>query len=241
MLTDSQLEQLREDPPKKHIKTRSQGGRTLSYVEAWYVINRANEIFGYNWSRETVLMDLASEKQRKVGESQADGWGVTYVCKVRVTIYTDGGQQIIREGFGTGHGIDRDPGIAHESAAKEAESDATKRALVTLGPAFGLNLYDKDSDIRNSKPTGNTYQGTSPNQSTVITEAQVKRFNAIASNNGWSTQKGRSGPLKAMVKDICGVDTRPAIPKAKYETACEALTNPTVKAHYEKLASQEVA
>ena len=33
---------------------------------------------------------------------------------------------------------------ANESAAKEAEPDAMKRALMTFGDPFGLALYDKD-------------------------------------------------------------------------------------------------
>ena len=33
---------------------------------------------------------------------------------------------------------------AHESAIKEAETDATKRALMTFGNQFGLALYDKE-------------------------------------------------------------------------------------------------
>ena len=41
------------------------------------------------------------------------------------------------------HGIDADKGLAHESALKEAETDATKRALMTFGNPFGLALYDK--------------------------------------------------------------------------------------------------
>ncbi len=36
-----------------------------------------------------------------------------------------------------------DLGLAHESAIKEAETDAMKRALVTFGNPFGLALYDK--------------------------------------------------------------------------------------------------
>jgi hypothetical protein len=50
---------------------------------------------------------------------------------------------LIREGCGAGHGIDTDLGQAHESALKEAETDAMKRALMTFGNAFGLALYDK--------------------------------------------------------------------------------------------------
>ena len=36
-----------------------------------------------------------------------------------------------------------DLGQAHESALKEAETDAMKRALMTFGNPFGLALYDK--------------------------------------------------------------------------------------------------
>ena len=50
---------------------------------------------------------------------------------------------MIREGSGAGHGIDADLGQAHESAIKEAETDAMKRALMTFGNPFGLALYDK--------------------------------------------------------------------------------------------------
>jgi hypothetical protein len=50
---------------------------------------------------------------------------------------------VIREGSGAGHGIDADLGQAHESAIKEAETDAMKRALMTFGNQFGLALYDK--------------------------------------------------------------------------------------------------
>jgi hypothetical protein len=40
-------------------------------------------------------------------------------------------------------GIDADCGLAHESAIKEAETDAKKRALMTFGNQFGLALYDR--------------------------------------------------------------------------------------------------
>jgi recombination DNA repair RAD52 pathway protein len=51
---------------------------------------------------------------------------------------------VIRDGMGSGHGIDADCGLAHESAIKEAETDAMKRALMTFGNPFGLALYDKE-------------------------------------------------------------------------------------------------
>jgi hypothetical protein len=54
-----------------------------------------------------------------------------------------GGQAIVREGTGYGSGIDADDGAAHESAVKEAETDAMKRGMMTFGNPFGLALYDK--------------------------------------------------------------------------------------------------
>jgi hypothetical protein len=62
---------------------------------------------------------------------------------VRITVGEGTGAPLIREGCGAGHGIDTDLGQAHESALKEAETDAMKRALMTFGNAFGLALYDK--------------------------------------------------------------------------------------------------
>ena len=124
---------------REAVKTRKQGGRTVSYIEGWRVISEANRIFGFNgWRRETIDMRMVPEGEREIGENKAPGWGVTYICKVRVTI-----GDIVRDGCGAGHGIDRDLGQAHESAIKEAETDAMKRALMTFGNPFGLALYDK--------------------------------------------------------------------------------------------------
>lgn len=122
------------------VKQRSQSGRTLFYLEGWHVIAEANRIFGFdNWTRETVDMKCVAERQRKIGANQKEGWGVTYIAKVRINVHG-----IVREGTGSGHGVDVDLGLAHESAVKEAETDAMKRAFMTFGNPFGLALYDKD-------------------------------------------------------------------------------------------------
>ncbi len=122
-----------------NVKSRDQGGRKVSYVEGWHAIAEANRIFGFDaWSRETVDLKCVAEKPREIGQAKTPGFGVTYIARVRVTV-----GEIIREGCGTGHGIDRDCGQAHESALKEAETDAMKRALMTFGNPFGLALYDK--------------------------------------------------------------------------------------------------
>jgi hypothetical protein len=80
---------------------------------------------------------------RTIGRDQKPGWGVTYTARVRVTVNAGGLLPLVREGSGAGHGIDVDLGQAHESALKESETDAMKRALMTFGNPFGLALYDK--------------------------------------------------------------------------------------------------
>jgi hypothetical protein len=132
---------------RAHVRQREQGRGRVSYLEGWQVIAEANRIFGFDgWQRQTVLLRCVAERPRKIGSEprrpidppQRDGWGVTYIAKVRIAV-----GDLLREGTGAGHGIDVDLGLAHESALKEAETDATKRALMTFGNPFGLALYDK--------------------------------------------------------------------------------------------------
>jgi len=125
---------------RSHVKERQQSGRSLSYIEGWHAIAEANRIFGFDgWHRETVDIRCVSERARKIGRDGRDGWGVSYVVRCRIIV-----GDVIRDGMGSGHGIDADCGLAHESAIKEAETDAMKRALMTFGNPFGLALYDKE-------------------------------------------------------------------------------------------------
>src|SRR6185295_6119469 len=130
--------------PSSAVKSRKQGGRDVSYIEGWHAIDEANRIFGFDgWTRETVDIKCVSEKERSIGKTNPKpGWGVSYTAKVRVVAFA-GDTIVTREGIGAGHGIDVDLGQAHESAIKEAETDAMKRALMTFGNPFGLALYDK--------------------------------------------------------------------------------------------------
>jgi len=138
--TEEQKRLLEAPLSRSHVKNRSQAGRQLSYIEGWTAIAEANRIFGFDgWTRETVDIKCVSEREREIGQQKRPGWSVSYVAKVRVIA-----QGVAREGVGAGHGIDVDLGQAHESAIKEAETDAMKRALMTFGNPFGLALYDKE-------------------------------------------------------------------------------------------------
>ena len=116
------------------------GGRQLSYIEGWYAVTQANEIFGYGgWDRETVHFERVYEKAR------GDGGCLRLSARVRIKVRA-GDSIISREGSGWGWAQESRVGAAHEKALKTAETDATKRALSTFGPQFGLNLYDKEQN-----------------------------------------------------------------------------------------------
>lgn len=144
MFSPEQKAQLGAPLNRNHVRSRSQGGRGVSYIEGWRAIDEANRIFGFDgWTRETMEIKCVSEREREIGQQKKPGWGVSYIAKVKVVAFA-GDTIVTREGVGAGHGIDVDLGQAHESAIKEAETDAMKRALMTFGNPFGLALYDKD-------------------------------------------------------------------------------------------------
>ena len=134
---------------RARISSREQGRCRVNYLQGWVLIEEANRIFGHDgWQRQTLSCQCVTEARRLIGSKsegrpQKEGWGVTYIARVRITVNAGERGLLIREGTGAGHGIDVDLGLAHESAIKEAETDAMKRALVTFGNPFGLALYDK--------------------------------------------------------------------------------------------------
>lgn len=144
--SETQTKALETKLHAKHVRTRIDAGATIPYLEAWHVIAEANRIFGFDaWDRETV-------ETRCVWHGSHHGrHGCSYVARVRIRVRA-GDDIVIREGSGSGHGDGTRPGEAHELALKAAETDATKRALVTFGNPFGLALYDPDyAQVRGRK------------------------------------------------------------------------------------------
>jgi len=131
--------ELRKPLDSRHVKPPKQYGPKGDYIEGWHAIAEANRIFGEGgWSYAIAALTCVSERDREIGQAKKPGFGVTYTA--RVVIMVDGVQ---RDDVGAGHGYDVDCGLAHESAIKEAVTDALKRALRTFGNPFGLALYDK--------------------------------------------------------------------------------------------------
>jgi hypothetical protein len=207
MFTDQQLAQLNQPLDKKNVKQRKGGaGKQLSYIEAWHTIAEANRIFGFsNWDRTLSSLECVDQGKRTDGKS---GYTAHYIATVRIVVHSYGhlgkewehlsireGEGVIsREGTGYGNSYGFTQGEAHEVAAKEAESDAMKRALMTFGNPFGLALYDKaQTQVATNVPEIHTLEEPhslappktttptpkppeTPKHATVITKGQVQKL-----------------------------------------------------------------
>lgn len=123
-------------------------GKFGEYVEGLHCIQEANRIFGHNgWNYRVTRLEEASNIQvaLKGHDGEYTQARVSFLCTVLVTV--DG---VEREGsaVGVGNGKPENLGDVIESAVKEAETDALKRALRTFGNTFGLALYEKDHSKR---------------------------------------------------------------------------------------------
>jgi len=144
------IEELEKTLEPKNVKSRSKGNFNLSYIEGWWAIMEANRIFGFDgWDRNTMY-------NKEVSRHEYDKSGVTmykvgYEAKVDIRVTSENGD-VNRTGTGHGSGIAKDLFDAIEGAAKEAETDAMKRALMTFGNPFGLALYDKTQQFVQVNP-----------------------------------------------------------------------------------------
>ena len=153
--TERQTKALSAKLNSRHIRKRTREGFTLSYIEGWHAIAEANRVFGFDaWDRQTISSKCIWEGSRH------RQYACSYVARVRIRVRA-GDIIVCREGSGSGHGSGEIPGEAHESALKEAETDAMKRALATFGNPFGLALYDKEQ-------RGVRFQKSSETQRQVI-------------------------------------------------------------------------
>lgn len=129
--TSQQIAKLEAPLDPKFVKPPPQG-KYGEYIEGVHALYEANRIFEHEWS--------SSVQEARLTNATKDGdkHRVGYMVIVNVTA---GG--VTRSGIGHGQGFGKSEGDAHDSAVKEAETDAIKRALRTFGNPFGLALYDK--------------------------------------------------------------------------------------------------
>jgi len=250
--TTTQLAALSAPLDRSLVSSREQGRSKLNYLQSWVVINEANRIFGFDgWQRQTLLCHCVTQGERMIGpkdspKPQKPGWGVTYIARVRISVRAGSYGVLIREGTGAGHGIDTDLGLAHESAIKEAETDAMKRALMTFGNPFGLALYDKSlSQVKGpetsagaaSTAAGNGDRGQRPNPANGVVRrhANAAPNPVAAAFNGPPRDTTAPAPCQA---PTALTPKTPAAPAAQSPTAAapdSPLDPPTIRSLQDRI------
>lgn len=154
-LSAEQLKALMGSLNANRVSKRAQGGRQLSYLEAWDVKAALIRVFGFaNFSADVTDSKVIrlehdvpayegsrDSRKRKVDEegNPAFNWSATAQATVRLRIHLTGAtysETAIASQVGP------DVGEVADFAMKTAESDALKRAAIYLGTQFGLSLYN---------------------------------------------------------------------------------------------------
>ncbi len=172
MFNDKQLQLLGYELDASRIKTREKGNISLSYIEGHDVIETANRIFGYgNWSYTITKLEQVSQET-----NHNQNVVICYKAVVRIIACDiSHTKEIAREDVGFGTGVAKTLSDAHEGAAKEAVTDALKRAMRSFGNQFGNSLYDKtknhqaNNESIPSKPQQTNYRQSSPTVTNVTT------------------------------------------------------------------------
>jgi DNA repair and recombination protein RAD52 len=181
-ITEEQHKELNKPLASDYIKQRKGGSsEKLSYVEGWYCIHRANEIFGFDgWSHEilelTMVFDRVVDKQKQNGEKYKQ-CQVLVRARVRVTALGVSKDDI---GLCIGTASEVNAPDAHDMAWKGAVTDAMKRALRQFGNQFGNALYDKDKE----------FVGPSSDAQTLLEDAKTLADNDLEAINAWIEQNG---------------------------------------------------
>jgi DNA recombination protein Rad52 len=216
------LDKLAAPLEASRIKQRAAGGSkpALSYLESHDVIRTANDIFGFGkWGHEVTELRLI-EAVTVHNRDQKAGTHVGYVCIVRLTV--EGCVPMSGVGYGDATEYRESAAVtAHELAAKEAESDALKRALKNFGDQFGLALYDKQA--------ASSGHVTSDKPKSAQKSAEQKN------TAGWPS-KAEADALLALVEEKGGgvEATRTAMEIAKADRATFPKWFAGTRAHWEK-------
>lgn len=184
-------EQLDANIPREVISTRTQGGKALSYLEGWYVIDRLNQVLGtenWQWMVEE-LIPVAGDKQ-------------SYIVRGSITANIEG-KQVYKSGLG--YGSDKGNFNPGEMAIKEAETDALKRAAMKLGRSLGLALYDKTQEFVDDEASNGMDKVAAKETKTVPSVGSES--NSESSRRGQSKRNGTSdsGVIKAQIKNAFAV------------------------------------
>lgn len=178
---------LRKPLDPKHIKPPPKG-KFGEYVDGLHVIREANRIFGEDgWSYEVTRLQETSNTIFDLTDQYGKPYQqvrVSWMCAVKVCV---GG--VYREGLavGTGNGKPENIGDVIESAVKESETDALKRALRSFGNTFGLALYDKDKANREVGVEPEPFDHVAASERIVKKLTEAKTFEILSER--WTDER----------------------------------------------------
>jgi hypothetical protein len=130
MPVPKQLQALQAEFATSEHKNRSQGGKTLTYIDIAQTIKRVNEVLGANWS-------ILPGTKTTILPTSEGGFGAMTEVHIRATI--DGVEKRL---YGVGAMTNRDP----DMAVKTALAEAIKKAFHQVGVA--LYLWDEEARDR---------------------------------------------------------------------------------------------
>jgi recombination DNA repair RAD52 pathway protein len=145
-LTPEQYRYLMNPLRSTRVAKRRQGGKELSYLEAWDIKAHLTRIFGFgNWDSEMLEYRHVTDRPYINQNNNNEMVEVIYTCRVRLTIRDAEGSMLCEHteaAAGSASGPMSMLGDHHDNALKSAASDALKRCAINLGTQFGLSLYD---------------------------------------------------------------------------------------------------
>jgi len=148
-LSEEQLDILMRPLSASRVKTRQQGGATLSYVEAYDIKATLIRLFGFGgFSADVIDSRIVQVREHPVTPTHInkDGSAKTpqVIAQATVRLHIPSlGCTYTETAIGSNSAWDI--GDACDNAIKSAESDALKRAATYLGTQFGLGLYNDGS------------------------------------------------------------------------------------------------
>lgn len=182
---------------KTRVAKRSQGGKNLSYLEAWDVKAHLTRVFGFgNWDSSVVefshvanreYMSNPSEAQKAQGKEPVHMIEVVYSARVNLNIRNEHGVHLCSHteaAVGSTSGPLTMLGEHHDNAVKTAASDALKRCAINLGTQFGLSLYDDGSTMDVVKMT----VVQPPGSEELAQQATEQQSQALATSLGTQVQ-----------------------------------------------------
>ena len=187
------IEKLEAEFDESRVKTKKVPGRPdASYLEAYDVIDKANEVFGYGaWGTRIDNLEL-----HETGGKTA--------CVVTLEVTVEG--CFARQDVGVviaaqSQGKELSP-EALETAIKGAASDALKRAMRHFGKQFGNSLYDKERNgqgVKQEKPQAKKAGGKVSTDPTSTLWAYAKAKGLKKASVTDTLEKCEGDPEKALI------------------------------------------